>query len=131
MKYDKKQLRATAVSVKEAVEKGLRDDHARTLKKYEADLATWERRHKDAALAALKAATRAVQTSRPVDTYTLRTLDYAPTEPSREVNCCTSRTKELDALIELLDALSDDEITANSLSAAGFKDLNRLLRRPC
>ena len=131
MKYDRSALRATALDVKKAWEQSLREQGTKAEKKYADDLAKWEAKGRPETVRVLQDALAKAKKGQPIDTYDVRNgLSSPPSKPG-PVDCCNATTKALDGLVEMLDTLADDEITANQLSLAGFKDVAKILRRPC
>ena len=132
MKYDKATLRATAVDVKKAWEDSARSQHAAAEQRYTRCLKEWQANSKDATIALLRKAIKDVQQDRPTDGfYKMRdSIDRIPVPP-KPLDCCTPTTNLLDALIELLDNVKDDDVSSSALTDAGFRDLRTLLRRPC
>lgn len=131
MIYDKTQLLTTAKRVKTDIEKGQADAHKKALDAHKKALAEWESRGKQKVLDFLAQAVKDTKANKQVtwpDTYG-RPLPKPPETPTAPG--CSTQVVGLVALIELLNTLADDVISPNALSASGFKDVSRLLRRPC
>lgn len=124
-------LRDTAQSVKEAWEQSARDQHAKRMADYEKQMKRWTEVEKPKTIAALQSALSRVKKDQWISTWGLRNDLSEPPKKPDPLDCCSPKTKALDGLIELLDTLADDEITATQLNLAGIKKVSDLLRRPC
>lgn len=131
MNYNKAALRAQAVAVKDLHVKQIVAAKEREKAQYEKDLERWRTKEKQATIDALKVVVDKVRKDQPFSYRELHTLLGAPKKPKDEVECCTPMTSTLDGFIALLDSINDEQVTSNALSMAGFKDLSRLLRKPC
>lgn len=133
MQYAKGTLRQKAVEVRQQWLDQFAATQAKEMERYEKDLKVYNEVHKPKNLEVLKRYTEKVKKGIPFNTYGFRDeMKSAPDKPKNDDDgTCHPKVKNLDNLIEVLDTISDEEITATALSRAGIKDLASLLRRPC
>lgn len=131
MNYDKGALRAKALEVKQLHLDKAKARQAREQADYAKRLKQWQDTGKAEALRRLTAAVAATKKDLPVDGRLDYSLPQPPAKPKTTDCECLPAVQKLDGLVELLDTMSDDEISATALSRAGIKDIAALLRRPC
>lgn len=131
MNYSKSALRDQAQQVLDLHKQSHLKHEEKAKAQYEKDLKRWKDKEKQETIDALTAALAKVRKDESVNGYALRSnLLFPPSKP-KPADCCSPVTQQLDTFIALLDSISDEQVSSNALSMAGFKDLNRLLRRPC
>lgn len=133
MKYQRSVLIQKAREVRALHVKQQEAMHARKMEQYEKQLKRWQEVEKPETLDLIKKITDRVKKDQPYNSYAFRNDLHSPPEKPELIHdmACVPAIANLDMLIEVLDTVTDDEITATALARAGVKDLTRILRKPC
>lgn len=132
MRYNRLALRAQVTLVRDLWIDSLALTAKRAQEKYDKDMNRYREVGKPKNLEILKRATDSVKKDQSFDLYSFRNeMVSVPKPPAKEEASCHPTVSGLNVLLDLLDTVNDDEITATALSRAGVKDVQRLLRKPC